>query len=258
MRRTLTAALLLASLVLLLIGIYLFRQHNEWLNTRGLDRLSLFLLGSFGLAVVLTPIILRSVPGATTSRSFVVLYLRVFGQVFVILGGISIAFIAAGFVIYLIGAYPLFVLPVLLLLFPLGLIVIDMVQGNASKTLGNLLFGYGYYSYDVLYLLLAQLILLPILFFIGPLGFFFIFISAIDLASRVIPALEASPVPILCTWSGISYPYCTPSLLVLLLLYLLLIFIAARFGNRIVEGFSAGYHWGKGRLGSGIKRDEQR
>ena len=151
---------------------------------------------------------------------------------------------------------PLIGLTALFLLVPLGLIVADMFQRKASKTPRNLLLGYGYYAYTIGYLLLAQFLLLPILFFMGPMALFFIFISVVDVVSRLVPSLEANSTPILCYWAGIGHPTCTPSLLLLFLLYVLLFFIAARFGERISHGLTAGYHLGRDKLGASIHRDD--
>lgn len=255
MKRALFAGLFLVTIVLLAVGIYFYRQQWEWLNTRRLDGLSMYLLASFGLAVVITPIILRRRPRNITTAELGRSYLRIFILVFGIFAGIFMLLAFFGFVIELMGRYPLVIVPLLLLLIPFGLITIDMFQGKVMKSSRNLIVGYSYYSFAALYLLLAQFLLIPILFFLGPMGIFLIFISIVDVVARIVPSLEAAPIQPLCYWTGIGHPFCVPALLLLALLYLILAFIAVRFGSSIMDALADGYRKGKEKLGNEIQKD---
>lgn len=62
--------------------------------------------------------------------------------------------------------------------------------------------------------------------------------------------------PILCSWSGIDHPYCMPAYLLLILVYALLFFVVARFGERMMHALSAGYHLGRDKLSDSINQGD--
>lgn len=254
MRKVLLAGLFLTTLSLFAVGVQAYRQNWEWLNTRHLDNLSVFLLGSFGLAVVFSPLIMRRYPPEIAPIELIKAYILIFMQVFGILAGISVLLILFGVVVELFGQYPLIILPLFLLLLPLMLIVIDMFNRKVRRSPRNLLVGYGYYSFEALYLLLAQLLLIPILFFLGPMGIALILVSILDIVARIVPALEAAPIHVLCYWTGIGAPWCTPALVLLIVVYLIAAFTAVRYGDRILDIIAGGYRAGKDRLSQGLEK----
>ncbi len=256
MRKVLDLGLFLCTSTLFIIGSYFYRSNWEWLNTRYLDNLGMFLLGSFGLATLLTPLIVRSRPPEMSAREITWVNATVFAHVFGILAGISVVLMIIGVVMDLFSRFPLGILPFLLLLLPMGLIIIDMYKGKVRRSPRNLLVGYGYYSFEALYLLLAQLLLIPVMFFLGPMGIALFLVSIADFVARLSPRLEEAPIQVLCYWTGIGNPWCTPSLILLFLLYVTLALIAVRYGDKIMDAAANGYRAGKERLIDAMEKEE--
>jgi hypothetical protein len=140
----------------------------------------------------------------------------------------------------------------LLSLAPLAATILDVVRGRVRGSPHNIAAGYLLYAFRVFFLLIAQFTIIPILFLVGPVWLFAIFLTVADLIARWGSNTEGSGIPILCDWFDIAPAYCWLVLLIYHVISGLLAYAILRYGKRafeiLAEWYRRGSEWLTGQI----------
>ena len=127
---------------------------------------------------------------------------------------------------------------------PLAMSAADWAKAQPRLTMRYLLGGYILHAYGMLYLVFAQLLLVPLLFLVGPVWVLMLFLTVADLVMMWIPTVAHSGVPLLCQWAGMAPPRCITALVVYHLVSAVCAYAAFRYGARVMGAASEWYHRG--------------
>jgi hypothetical protein len=131
----------------------------------------------------------------------------------------------------------------ILLLTPLSAILLDIARGDVLFTRRVVLVGYVLYAFRLLFLLVVQFGAILILFAVGPVWMFTIFLTVVDfIALRWMSVVQERSLPLLCTWCNVSSAACGPALLAYHLASAILAFVVFRYGGRVLDVLS-GWHY---------------
>ncbi len=236
------------------VAIWQYRRHWEWLDTRGLNGAVFLELIFLGIFAIMTPLEFRSrwekiTPGQMVHDFFVRGTLMM-----ATITGIVVIFVLIIFIGSIPGRLgrPYLLLPMLILLVPLGIIIIDIAKGTVRRTVGNLAWGYALYSFKIIYLLLVQFATIPIAFVLFPAGFFLQIISIIEGVIRFFSSGTPDSLPVLCEWFNVGANACGPSLVGFHVGHLVLALLAAKYGERVLDkaadGYAIGIEWLAGKI----------
>jgi hypothetical protein len=238
------------------VAIWQYRRHWEWLNTHGADGAALLGLFFLGILALMTPLDFRSRWEKVTLARMI--------RDFFVRGGLMVALVLGIVGLFLGIAWigriqqraerPYFLLPLLILLIPLAITLIDIVQGNVRRTLINLIWGYVLYSFQAIYLLLIQFATIPIAFVLFPAGFFLQLISIVEGGIRLFSSGTPDSLPVLCEWFNVDAAVCAPALVTFHIGHLVLALLAAKYGERLLDKASDGYANGMEWLAGHIKK----
>jgi len=141
------------------------------------------------------------------------------------------------------GLEPLFwIVIALLTLGPLAASILDVMRGRMRGSLHNIAAGYLLYAFRVFFLLIAQFTIIPILFLVGPVWMFAMFLTIADLIARWGSNTESAGIPMLCEWFDIAPAYCWLILLIYHIASGVLAYAILRYGKRVFE-ILAGWYW---------------
>ena len=138
---------------------------------------------------------------------------------------------------------PLFwIVIVLLMLGPLAASILDVMRGRMRGSLHNVAAGYLLYAFRVFFLLIAQFTIIPILFLVGPVWMFAMFLTIADLIARWGSNTESASIPMLCEWFDIAPAYCWLILSIYHIASGVLAYAILRYGKRAFA-ILAGWYW---------------
>jgi hypothetical protein len=141
----------------------------------------------------------------------------------------------------------------LLSLAPLAATILDVVRGRMRGSPHNIAAGYLLYAFRVFFLLIAQFTIIPILFLVGPVWMFAIFLTVADLIARWGPNADGAGIPLLCDWFDIAPAYCWLVLLIYHVISGMLAYAVLRYGKRTFEILAEWYRRGSERLAGQIE-----
>lgn len=231
------------------IAIWQYRLYWEWLDTRGLNGAAFLELIFLGIFAIMIPLDFSSrwekITPIEMVRDFfvrgILMMATVTGIIVIFVGIVFIGSIPAR-----LGRPYLFI-PMLILLVPLAISIIDIAQGTVRRSVANLVWGYVLHSFQIIYLLLVQFSTIPIAFVLFPAGFFLQLISIIDLIVRYFSSGTPDSLPVLCVWFKIGANACGPSLVGFHIGHLILAIIAAKYGEKVLDkaadGYAIGMEW---------------
>ena len=242
-KRLTFTTLTIAGFAILGMGIWQYRRQWEWLDTRGLDGPVFLGLIFLGILAIMTPLDFSS----RWERLTPVLMIRDF----FVRGTLMMATVAGIVLIFVLIVFigsiparlgrPYLFLPMLILLVPLAIIIIDIAKGTVRRTASNLAWGYALYSFKIIYLLLVQFATIPIAFVLFPAGFFLQIISIIEGVIRFFSSGTPGSLPILCEWFNVGANACGPSLVGFHVGHLILALLAAKYGERALDKAADNY-----------------
>lgn len=235
-------------------GIWQYRRHWEWLNTRGLDGPAFLGLIFLGILVLIMPFHLRGMWERVTPLGMV--------REFVVRGGLMLGVVTAVLLIFALIAFvisiparwgrPYLLIPGLLLLLPLVLSGIDMAKGTVRRSGQNLAWGYALYAFQANYLLLVQFATIPIAFALYPAGFFLQLMSLIDGAVHLFSRTTPDSLPLLCNWFKVGEAACGPALVSFHVGHLILALVGIKFGEKALDKaadwYAVGMEWLAGKI----------
>jgi hypothetical protein len=123
----------------------------------------------------------------------------------------------------------------LLFFVPLFVAVIEVISGSIRRTPGNLLWSTARHGFQLCYLLLFQLSVIPVAFLLFPAGFFLQFISLTEAGVRYFGGKSYEALPVLCQWAGTGESACAPALLTFHVGHLLVVILTLKFGARLLD-----------------------
>jgi hypothetical protein len=145
------------------------------------------------------------------------------------------------------GLRPLRVIIALLSLVPLAATVLDIIRGRMPGSARNVTVGYLLYASRVSFLLVAQFTIIPILFLVGPVWLFAVFLTVADLVARWGSSADGAGIPVLCDWFEIDPTYCGFVLLIYHIVSGILAYALMRYGKRafaiLAEWYRRGSEW---------------
>ena len=132
----------------------------------------------------------------------------------------------------------------LLSLAPLAATILDVMRGQMRGSPHNIAAGYLFYAFRIFFLLIAQFTVIPILFLVGPVWMFAIFLTVADLIARWGPKADGAGIPLLCSWFNIAPAYCWLVLLIYHIASGALAYAVMRYGKRAFEILAGWYQRG--------------
>lgn len=129
----------------------------------------------------------------------------------------------------------------LLAVVPLAAALLDVMRGRMRGSLHNVAAGYLLYAFRILFLLIAQVTIIPILFLVGPVWLFAVFLTVADLIARWGSSVESAGIPMLCDWFDIDPAYCWLTLLTYHIASGILAYAVIRYGRRAFEVLASWY-----------------
>ena len=142
------------------------------------------------------------------------------------------------------GLEPLWVIIALLSLVPLATTILDIVRGRMRGSPHNVAVGYLLYAFRIFFLLIAQFSIIPILFLVGPIWLFAVFLTVADLIARWGSSADGADIPMLCDWFNIAPAYCWLVLLIYHIISGVLAYAVMRYGKRVFEILAEWYRRG--------------
>lgn len=246
--------------VLLGSGIWLYTRHQVWLQGQRLDSLTQIGLIIFGIFVVLMPFHLRYHWDNLTPGGMAKEFATKAGQIMGLLASIAAIVYLAIQLIALparLGYPNLTWLWLFVLLIPAAMILFDLAKGSYARTWSNAGYGFLLYTFKINVLILIQIVGAIGAFLLFPAGFIVQFLSLADIFMTQI-GRGAGDVLLLCSWANVSGTACTPFLFTFHIGHLLLVLMAAWYGeslfNRTVDLYGNGLDWLSSRLEAAPKR----
>lgn len=241
--------LIVSSFTALASSTWLYNRHHLWLQERNLDSPLLVLLIIFGIFVLLMPFHLRVHWQTLTPQSMVREFMVKAGQIMGLLGSI-VAIIYLGGQLLMLPArlgYPdLAWLWAFLILIPLFLIAVDLANGTHARTWNNVAFGFLLYTFKLNILIIIQIVGAVGALLLFPAGFLVQFLSLVDIVMSQF-GRGAGELPLLCSWAKVEAAMCTPVLFTFHIGHLLLVGIAALYGealfNKTADLYGDGLEW---------------
>ena len=226
------------------LGIYTYGRFHPQLRENGLDGILFLALIIFGFYVVGIPFHLRSQWKRWSAKQMLADYLKRGGIMLAVISGIAIFFVTLFWIISLPARLnrPNLLFPMLSLLVPLAVALIDLAQNKVARTWQNLGIGFLLYLFQIYGMLLIQLTTVFALFALGPAGIVLQLISGINLLALYGLGMGGTERPLLCQWTNVLGDGCTPLLFTFHLGHLLLAWLAIRYGSRIFDAASDQYH----------------
>ena len=132
----------------------------------------------------------------------------------------------------------------LLSLAPLAATILDVMRGQMRGSPHNIAAGYLFYAFRIFFLLIAQFTVIPILFLVGPVWMFAIFLTVVDLIARWGSNADGAGIPMLCDWFNIAPAYCWLVLLIYHIASGALAYAITRYGKRGFEILAGWYQRG--------------
>ncbi len=234
-----------------IFGIALWQtiQHWQWLDDHALDGIVALDILALGILTLALPLHLREMMKTATPMEMVRdAIVRGVGMMLAFtLVGMGLIFIAFLFTIPARMERPYLLLPGLLILLPVGLGVADIVRGIIQRTPANLFWNWLKHSFEVYYIMLIQVGTIPLAFILFPAGFFLQIISLIEGGIRLFSSRTFDSLPLLCEWTKVDAAACAPTLVTFHIGHLILAFLGAKYGERLldkaVDGYAAGLEW---------------
>jgi hypothetical protein len=148
----------------------------------------------------------------------------------------------------------LWIVIALLSLAPLAATILDVMRGRMRGSPHNIAAGYLFYTFRIFFLLIAQFTIIPILFLVGPVWMFAVFLTVADLIARWGSNAEGAGIPLLCDWFNIAPAYCWLVLLIYHVISGALAYAILRYGKRafeiLAEWYRHGSEWLAGQIES--------
>ncbi|MFL7792618.1 MAG: hypothetical protein AB8I69_10800 [Anaerolineae bacterium] len=138
----------------------------------------------------------------------------------------------------------LWIVIALLSLAPLAATILDVVRGQMRGSPHNIAAGYLLYAFRIFFLLIVQFTIIPILFLVGPVWMFAIFLTVADLIAHWGSSAEGAGIPLLCDWFDIAPGYCWLVLLIYHAVSGALAYAIMRYGKRAFEILAGWYQRG--------------
>ena len=130
----------------------------------------------------------------------------------------------------------------LVLATPLVATIVDIVRHHVPFSARALWTGYVRYGFRVLFLLVVQFGAILVLFLLGPVWFFMLFLTIADLVlTRWMPGAVTLGVPVLCNWFRVASPYCIYVLIAYHVISAILAYLVFRYGHRCFDAASSWY-----------------
>jgi hypothetical protein len=253
-------ALIISGFALLGGGVWLYTRHQVWLQGQRLDSLTQIGLIIFGIFVVLMPFHLRYHWDNLTPGGMAKEFATKAGQIMGLLASIAAIVYLAIQLITLPASlgYPnLTWLWLFVLLIPAAMILLDLINGTYARTWSNVGYGFLLYTFKINVLILIQIVGAVGALLLFPAGFLLQFLSFVDIFMTQI-GRGAGNVLLLCDWANIGAAACTPFLFTFHIGHLLLVLIAARYGepifNKTADLYGSGLDWLAARLEATPKR----
>ena len=237
-------------------GIQLYRQGYEPLQSQGVNGVAALLLIILGIFALLMPVHLVVQWQELTAVSLIREFIVRGGMVIGVLTAVTLIFLLIGWLITLPArlGYRALTLPLLVMLTPLVLTLIDLHRHSFSRTWRNLVVGYGLYSFRIGGMIVIQFAVILTLFTLGPAGFFLQLLGLADLTARRGFHIYVSERPLLCEWANIGDLPCLPLLLLFHVGHLLLVWVVWRYGRRAFNATVDQYHVGLQNISSRLTK----
>lgn len=246
--------LIAGGFALLAGGIWLYSDHQLWLQDQRLDMLARLILLIFGIFVVLMPFHLRYHWQTLTPRGMAREFLVKAGQIMGLLASI-VALVYLAIQLITLPArlgYPnLMWLWLFLLLIPAAMISIDLINGTYVRTWSNVGYGFLLYAFKINVMILIQIVGAVGALLLFPAGFLAQILSLVDIVMTQI-GRGAGDVLLLCGWANVGTAACTPFLFTFHIGHLLLVVVVALYGeaifNKTADLYGDGLDWLAARL----------
>jgi hypothetical protein len=132
----------------------------------------------------------------------------------------------------------LWIIILILSLAPLTATILDIMRGRTRLSIHNVAVGYLLYAFRIAFLLTAQFTIIPILFLIGPVWLFAVFLTVADLVARWGANAGDAGTPLFCNWLGIDPTYCGLVLIAYHAVSVVLAYVTVRHGKRLFEALA--------------------